>query len=165
MYRKNFVINRIEKMIKIIILSLIMSFSLNITYAQSIGATNTPTITDFWVSQGSDYPEKITIESSYDWLSIEETEFILESKSGKTINLNITVKKPGNYVAALKICATPISKEGAALSTKACTHHNLTVNATLDNKTKTLIIVSSSATLLILSLCLCYILKGRKRSH
>ena len=160
---------------KNIIPFLILLVSLNMTYAQSIGATpkqtievktNTVTIADFGISQGSDYPEKITIEGDYDWLAIDETEFILESKSGKTIKLNITVKKPGTYNAILKICGSPITPEGAALSTKACTHHNLTVNATLDSKTKELIITIAATILLLLLFSLVNVLKVQnKRKH
>lgn len=154
----------------LIILILIQS-----TYAQSIGATpkqtiqlktNTPTIADFGISQGSEYPERITIEGNYDWLTVEETDFILEGKSGRTIKLNITVKKPGTYSAVLKICGQPITPDGSSLSTKACTRHNLTVIATLDKKTRILIIAAAIALFILLLISIILLLRiSTKHKH
>jgi len=151
----------------ILILILILFLVIHITYSQSIGATprqtievktNTPTLTDFGISQGSDYPEKITIEGYYDWLVVEERNFILQSKSGRTIKLSINLKRPGTYSAILKICGSPITPEGAALSTKACTSHNLNVIATLDKGTITLYVtLTASITLFIISFLIFFI--------
>lgn len=130
---------------KSVLLVIIFLISVNTLYAQSIGATpekrvetkiNTPISSYFGVSQGADYPEKITIEGNYDWLNISEREFILESKTGKTIRLDINIKRPGTYTANLRVCGSPITAEGAILSTKACTSHKLTVIATSNRDTE-----------------------------
>ena len=87
------------KKISYIVLFLII---INISYAQSIGITpketiettvNTPSASYFSVSQGSDNPEKIIIEEDYDWLDIQDKEFILESKTNKLIKVDILIKK------------------------------------------------------------------------
>ncbi|MCK4521346.1 MAG: hypothetical protein KAU20_02145 [Nanoarchaeota archaeon] len=130
---------------KNMILIILFLISINIAYAQSIGATpekrvetkiNTPISSYFGVSQGADYPEKITIEGNYDWLNISEREFILESKTGKTIRLDINIKRQGTYRATLRVCGSPITSKGTILSTKACTSHKLTVIATGDRDVK-----------------------------
>ena len=152
---------------------LILIISIDITYAQSIGATpkntvevktSTPTIADFGVSQGSDYPEKITIEGNYDWITIEESEFILESKTGKTVKLSINIKKPGTHHASLRICASPITPDGASLSTKACTHHNLTVIATLNSKTKTIIVIAAIILIMLFTLSLIFLFRVSRKN-
>ncbi len=155
---------------KKLILFLLILISINLTYAQSIGSapkntinvkTHTPTITDFGISQGSDYAERITITGNYDWLTIEERDFTLESKSGKTIKININVKKPGTHKATFRICGSPITAEGAMLSTKACTSHNLTVIATLHTK----IIVAAIILFILIIASLLYLFKSFKNKH
>ena len=130
----------------------LLVITLNNSYAQSIGAepektitvkTNTLVVTDFGVSQGASYDEIVIIEGDYDWLTIEEREFILESKSKKSVRVLVNVKKAGTHVAHFRICASPITKEGAVLSTQACASHILTVVATLDNLTKTILILGA----------------------
>jgi hypothetical protein len=123
------------KSINIILIFIVLS---NLAYAQSIGVTpsknimvelKTPTAVDFSVSQGSDYPEKIIIEGDYSWLKIPEREFILESKTGKSVMVEVLIKKPGKYTASLKVCGSEINDEGGFLSAQACTTHTLTVFA------------------------------------
>jgi len=128
-----------RKMNLLFLFLVIISFA----HAQSIGVTpgktieteaNTPTEAYFSVSQGSNHPEKITIEGYYDWLTIEERDFILESKTGKSIKMIIDVKKPGTYEASLKICGSEITSEGETLAAKACANHELNVIAKGKNR-------------------------------
>ena len=146
---------------KSVLLVIIFLISVNILYAQSIGATpekrveiktNTPISSYFGVSQGADYPEKITIEGNYDWLNISEREFILESKTGKTIRLDINIKRSGTHTATLRICGSPITPEGAILSTKACTSHKLTVIATSNRDTEKGIITITAILFVIMAI-------------
>ncbi len=118
---------------------------INIVFAQSIGATprktirteiNKPLSTYFGVSQGAEYAEKITIEEDYDWLTIEDKEFILESKTRKTIKADIYIEKRGTYEASIRICGSQISTGGEVLSTEACVRHKLKVIAVWDTATK-----------------------------
>jgi len=132
------------------VIILILLLSANTAYSQSIGATpkkdvevktNTPALVSFGVSQGADYPERITIEGDYEWLAIEERNFTLDSKTKKSVEMIVKVKRPGTHTASLRICASPLSPEGAVLSTKACTPHKLTVIASWDKATKVIIFV------------------------
>ena len=145
---------------KNIVLLIILLISINTIYAQSIGVTpsktvevktNTPTSAYFSVSQGADYPEKITIERTYKWLTIEEREFVLESKTGKTIKVDINLKRAGTYTANLRVCGSPITSDGAILSTKACASHKLTVIATSDKDIKKEIITIAAILFIIAS--------------
>jgi hypothetical protein len=128
------------------------------TYAQSIGATpdktvsiktNTPTAVHISVSQGSEYPEKITITGSYRWLTVKEPEFTLDAKQQKSVELTILARIPGTYRAKLKICGSPLTPEGAVLSTTACTTHALTVLASLDLMTRAILIGGGLAIIIL----------------
>jgi hypothetical protein len=123
---------------KKIILAIILFAILPVVFGQSIGVNpgqtinvsiNHTTIADFGVSQGSLSKERITIEEDYDWLNIPEKEFILEPKSGKSVMMEINIKKPGNYKASIKVCASEIDEVSGALSANACARHNLDVFA------------------------------------
>jgi hypothetical protein len=121
------------KLFQIMVLFLLFA---DLVYAQSIGATpektievdiNTPTSAYFSVSQGSEYNEQITIRGEYDWLSIDERDFVLESKTGKSVKVDINAKKSGEHTAYFRICGSEISSQGEVLAVKACTNHKLTV--------------------------------------
>ena len=166
---------------KNVLLVIIFLISVNTLYAQSIGATpektvetkiNTPASAYFSVSQGAEYPEKITIEGYYSWLNISEREFILESKTGKTIRGDINIKRPGTYTATLRVCGSPITPEGAILSTKACTSHKLTVIATSNRSIKREIMTIASILLIIAAAYYIaelikrdFLIKGKKKKH
>jgi hypothetical protein len=116
---------------------------INMAYAESIGVTpektvivdvGVPTDAYFSVSQGSERDEQITIEGIYDWLDIEEREFILGSKTGKPIKYTITTDKYGEYKAELRVCGHTIGSEGEVLSAKVCTTHKLKVISNGKNK-------------------------------
>ncbi len=117
---------------------ILMLLFVSSAYAQSIGALPTNSVkTETWqhaeayfdVSQGSEFPERITIEEDYDWLEVDQETFILESRSRKTVKLDIFLKEPGTHSAKLEICGTALRHQDAVLSTKACTNHELTVEA------------------------------------
>ena len=128
-------------------------------FAQSIGITpkenvitETYKLTNsyFSVSQGADFPEKITIEGNYPWLEVETREFILDPNTQKLIKTYMYFENPGKRSATLKICGRQINEGGEVLSTKACASHRLTVDVKWDLKTKIVFVLESIAILMII---------------
>ena len=129
--------------------------------AQSIGIINAENqievytgqqvATDIRLSQAAGYNELITIKprENYDWLKVEETEFILEPGVRKIVRLVIETKNNGVYNAEFDICAR--GAEAGTLSVVACTNYKLVVNSVTNPVNVVVATAATAGSLLFIS--------------
>lgn len=129
--------------------------------AQSIGIINSENnievytgqqvATDIRLSQAAGYNELITIKprEDYDWLQVDETEFILEPGVRKNVGLIINTRRNGIYNAEFDICAR--GAEAGTLSVVACTSYKLVVNSVTNPANIVVATVATAGSLIFIS--------------